>query len=302
MAEATLSLRKRLWNPEARLAYLLLAPTVLFLVFFMFYPIVYVFVMSFFRTNRLSELTRFVGLGNFVDRFGDREFWLAALRSLVWTVSGVAVKFLLGMIVAVLLNVKYRGRKFARMLFIIPWASSVPISALLWQWVYHPEFGLLNHTLKVTGLWANPPIWLGYPTSAFIGCLWVDIWVGIPFFALVFLAGMQAIPLELYESAHMDGAGGARSFFSITLSGLRELILISTLLSAIWTFNDFNVIYILTRAGPANSTNILITSVYLNAFTDLRFDWAAVQSVVTFLILTTVSLVYARFYFKREND
>ena len=83
MAEATLSLRKRLWNPEARLAYLLLAPTVLFLVFFMFYPIVYVFVMSFFRTNRLSELTRFVGLGNFVDRFGDREFWLAALRSLV---------------------------------------------------------------------------------------------------------------------------------------------------------------------------------------------------------------------------
>ena len=206
------------------------------------------------------------------------------------------------MIIALMLNVKYRGRKFARMLFIIPWASSVPISALLWQWVYHPEFGLLNHTLKVTGLWTNPPIWLGFPTSAFIGCLWVDIWVGIPFFALVFLAGMQAIPLELYESAHMDGAGAARSFFSITLSGLRELILISTLLSAIWTFNDFNVIYILTHAGPANSTNILITSVYLNAFTDLRFDWAAVQSVVTFLILTIVSLVYARFYFKREYD
>jgi multiple sugar transport system permease protein len=302
VAEATLSLRKRLWNPEARLAYLLIAPTALFLVAFMFYPIVYVFVMSLFRTNRLSELTRFVGLGNFVDRFGDREFWLAALRSLVWTASGVAVKFLLGMIVALLLNVNYRGRKFARMLFIIPWASSVPISALLWQWVYHPEFGLLNHTLKVTGLWTNPPIWLGYPTSAFIGCLWVDIWVGIPFFALVFLAGMQAIPLELYESAHMDGAGGARSFFSITIPGLRELILISTLLSAIWTFNDFNVIYILTRAGPANSTNILITSVYLNAFTDLRFDWAAVQSVVTFMILTIVSIVYARFYFKREYD
>jgi multiple sugar transport system permease protein len=302
MADVTVSLRKRLWNPEARLAYILIAPTVLFLIFFLFYPIVYVFVMSLFRTNSLSQFTRFVGFANFVDRFQNHEFWMAAIRSLIWTASGVIVKFLLGMIIAMLLNVRYRGRKLARMLFIIPWASSVPISALLWQWVYHPEFGLLNYTLKATGLWANPPAMLGFPLTAFIGCLWVDIWVGIPFFALVFLAGMQAIPQELYESAHMDGAGAARRYLSITLPGLRELILISTLLSAIWTFNDFNVIFILTRAGPANSTNILITSVYMNAFLDLRFDWAAVQSVVTFVILTFVSVVYARFYFKREND
>lgn len=302
MPQATLSLKQRLWNPEARLAYALIAPTIAFLAVFMFYPIIYVFVMSFFRTNQLSQLTKFVGLGNFLDRFGDREFWWAVLRSVIWTASGVMVKFLAGMIIAVLLNVKYRGRKAFRLLFIIPWASSVPISALLWQWVYHPEFGLLNFTLKATGLWANPPAWLGAPLSAFFACLWVDIWIGIPFFALVFLAGMQAIPKELYESAYMDGAGGGKSFFSITLPGLRELMLISTLLSAIWTFNDFNVIFILTRAGPAQSTNILITSVYMNGFIDLRFDWAAVQAVVTFFVLTIVSVVYARFYFRREND
>ncbi len=301
MADAHLTLRHRIWNPEARLAYILILPTFLFLVAFMFYPIVYVFVMSFFRTNKLSDLTRFVGLGNFIDRFQDREFWWACIRSLIWTGSGVTVKFLAGMTIAILLNVKYRGRKAARMAFIIPWASSVPISALLWQWVYHPEFGLLSYTLSATGLWPNPPGWLGAPLPAFMSTMWVDIWIGIPFFALVFLAGMQAIPNELYESAHMDGAGGVRSFFSITLAGLRELILISTLLSAIWTFNDFNVIYIMTRAGPANGTNILITSVYINAFVDLRFDWAAVQSVITFLILTIVSIVYARFYFRQEN-
>jgi len=259
-------------------------------------------VMSFFKTNSLSDLVKFVGLATYIDRFKDHEFWMAALRSLIWTSGGVIMKFLLGMIIAMLLNVKYRGRKLARMLFIIPWASSVPISALLWQWVYHPEFGLLNHTLKILGLWADPPAVLGHPLSAFIGTLWVDIWAGIPFFALVFLAGMQAIPQELYESAHIDGAGAGRRYLSITLPGLRELILISTLLSAIWTFNDFNCIFILTRAGPANSTNILITSVYMNAFLDLHFDWAAVQAVVTFLILTVVSVVYARFYFKREND
>jgi len=302
MAANALSLRQRLWNPEARLAYALLAATILFLSFFMFYPIVYVFVMSFFRTNQLSQLTRFVGFGNYLDRFHDREFWMAAIRSVVWTASGVGVKFFLGMLIAILLNVRYRGRKALRLLFIIPWASSVPISALLWMWVYHPEFGLLNYTLKVTGLWTNPPIWLGTPLPAFFACLWVDIWIGIPFFALVFLAGMQAIPEELYESAHMDGAGGWRSYFSITLPGLRELILISTLLSAIWTFNDFNVIFIMTRTGPALSTNILVTSVYMNAFIDLRFDWAAVQAVVTFVVLTIISLVYARIYFKRESD
>ena len=143
---------------------------------------------------------------------------------------------------------------------------------------------------------------LGRPVSAFIACIWVDIWAGIPFFALVFLAGMQAVPLELYESAHMDGAGAVRRFFSITVPGLRDLILISTLLSAIWTFNDFNVIYILTRGGPAGATNILITSVYMSAFVFLKFDSAAaVQAVMTFVILTIVSLVYARFYFRRER-
>jgi multiple sugar transport system permease protein len=301
VADATVSLRQKLWNPEARLAYILLAPTVVFLAAFMFYPIGYVFVMSLFRTNKLSDLTKFVGLSNFVDRFQDPEFWWAALRSLIWTATGVAVKFLLGMVIAVLLNVKYAGRKAARMAFIIPWASSVPISALLWRWVYHPEFGLLNYTLRITGLWPNPPGWLGAPFSAFAASMWVDIWIGIPFFALVFLAGMQAIPQELYESAHMDGAGAGRRFFSITVPGIRELILISTLLSAIWTFNDFNVIYILTRTGPANTTNILITSVYMNAFVDRRFDWAAVQSVVTFVILTIVSVIYARFYFRQEK-
>jgi multiple sugar transport system permease protein len=301
MADESLSLRRRLWNPEARLAYALILPTVAFLAAFMFYPIFYVFVMAFFRTNKLSALTKFVGFGNFIDRLQDKEFWWAVLRSVIWTAIGVSTKFLLGLAIAVLLNVKYRGRKTARMAFIIPWASSVPISALLWKLVYHPDFGLLNRTLSVTGLWPKPPGWLGAPYSAFGACMWVDIWIGIPFFALVFLAGMQAIPQELYESAHMDGAGSVRSFFSITLAGLQELILISTLLSAIWTFNDFNVIYILTRAGPADTTNILITSVYMNAFVDRRFDWAAVQSVITFVILTIVSVIYARFYFRQEN-
>ena len=206
------------------------------------------------------------------------------------------------MMIAVLLNVKYRGRKAARMALHHPLGllrahQRAPVAVGVPPRVRAPQ----PHAEGDRPLGESARLAGSAPLPAFVACMWVDIWVGIPFFALVFLAGMQAIPHELYESAHMDGAGAAiRSFFSITLAGIRELILISTLLSAIWTFNDFNVIFILTRAGPANSTNILITSVYMNAFIDLRFDWAAVQSVITFLILTIVSIIYARFYFKQE--
>jgi multiple sugar transport system permease protein len=187
------------------------------------------------------------------------------------------------------------------MLFIAPWASSVPISVLLWSWVYHPQFGLLNHTLKVTGIMNNPPVWLGYPISGFIAAIWVDIWIGIPFMALVFLAGMQAIPEDLYESADMDGVNAFQKFYYITLPGIKRILQISTLLSALWTFNDFNSIYILTAGGPVNMTDILITSIYKNAFVYARFDRAAVMAIITFIILTILSSIYARHYFREEN-
>lgn len=267
----------------------------------MVYPLVYVVLMSVYRTNRLGWLTNFVGLANFVNVMRDAEFWRLTSRSLLWTVLAVFAKTLLGMAIALLLNVEYRGRKIARMLFIAPWASSVPISVLLWSWVYNPQFGLLNHTLKISGIWANPPVWLGYPVSGFIAAIWVDIWLGVPFMALVFLAGMQSIPEEQYESAHLDGVNPFQKFIYITLPSIKRILQIATLLSALWTFNDFNAIYILTGGGPVNSTDILITSIYKNAFVYAHFDKAAVMAVITFLILTVISLIYARFYFKEES-
>jgi len=302
VADASISLKQKLWNPEARLAYLLLLPAVVVLLTFMFYPIVYVFLMAFYKTNKLSQMVAFVGLQNFISEMAEPEFWEITGRSMLWTVLAVVTKTLFGMTIALILNVKYTGRKIARMLFIIPWASAVPISSMLWRWVYHPVYGLLNHTLKVTGLWATPPTWLGYPIPAFTACIWVDIWIGIPFMALVFLAGMQAISEDLYESASLDGVNWWQKFFFITLPGIRHIVLIATLLSCLWTFNDFNTIYILTMGGPAGATDILITRIYQNAFKWLRFDRAAVMAFVTFLILTGLSIIYSRVYFKEERS
>jgi multiple sugar transport system permease protein len=290
-----------LWNPEARLAYVLLLPAVIVLLTFMFYPILYVFLMAFFKTNKLGQLLGFGGLENFRELLRNTDFWRITGRSILWTVLAVITKTLFGMVIALILNVKYPGRKLARMLFIIPWASAVPISSMLWSWVYHPEFGLLNHTLRVTGIWRQPPVWLGHPISAFIACIWVDIWIGIPFMALVFLAGMQAISEDLYESAYLDGVNGFQKFFYITLPGIRHIVLIATLLSSLWTFNDFNTIYILTRGGPAGATDILITGIYKSGFEFLKFSRASVMALVTFIILTAVSIVYARIYFRQER-
>ena len=289
------------WTTESKLAYLLLFPALAILMLFMFYPILYVFLMAFFRTNKLGQIMNFFGLGNFKILFGNKTFWEVTIRSVIWTIIAVSSKTIAGLVIALLLNVKFAGRKIYRTLVIIPWASSVPISAMLWQWTFQSEFGLLNHTLKATGLWDTPPLWLAYPRSAFFANLYVDIWIGIPFMAMVLLAGLQAIPRDIYESAEVDGASPIKSFWYITLPMLRNVLLVATLLSSLWTFNDFNVIYILTKGGPVNKTDILITFIYKYSFQFLKFGPAAAMAVITFAILLTVSLVYARFYFRSEE-
>lgn len=257
--------------------------------------------MSFYNTDRLGRFLTFSGLKNYKELFRQEVFWEVMLRSVYWTALAVAVKTGFGMVLALLLNVKYTGRKMARTLIIIPWASSVPVSALLWTWVYHHEFGLLNHTLTSLGIWKNPPVWLGQPVSAFFSVLWVDIWIGLPFMTLVFLAGMQAIPEDLYEAAAVDGVNPFQKFFYITLPGIRDVLLIATLLSTLWTFNDFNTIYIMTQGGPAGSTHILITYIYEHTFAWWKWNYGAVMAVITFVILSIFAAIYARIYHRREQ-
>lgn len=301
MGEAVITTRRKGLGGEATLAYVLLLPAVLLMIIFMVYPIFYVFVISLFKTDKLSRIKDFAGFSIYVKLLSSKDTWTVIGRSILWTITSVATKTLFGVVIALLLNVRYTGRKIARLLFIIPWASSIPISVMLWRWVLHNEFGLLNHTLKITGIMSNPPVWLGQGGTAFISCLWVDIWIGIPFMALVFLAAMQAVPQTLYEAAEIDGASKTQKFRYVTLPGISAILLIATLLSSLWTFNDFNTIYILTNGGPAGATNILITYVYQNSFEWLKWQKASALSVFTFLILSTVSVIYSRIYFKKEE-
>ena len=297
----TTRLKTALWTTESKFAYLLLFPAFAVLIVFMFYPIAYVFLMAFYKTNKLGQIVEFIGLGNFYTLFKNSTFWEVTVRSIVWTVVAVGLKTSIGLLIAILLNIEFTGRRIYRTLVIIPWASSVPISAMLWQWTFNSEFGLLNHTLKATGLTQHPPFWLAYPTSAFFANLYVDIWIGVPYIAKVLLAGLQAVPQDIYESAQEDGASAWTCFWRLTLPLLKRVVLIATLLSSLWTFNDFNVIYILTKGGPINKTDILITFIYQYSFQYLKFGPAAAMAVITFTILLLVSLVYAVYYFRSEE-
>lgn len=288
------------WTSEAKMAYVLLTPALIVLLAFMLYPIIYVFLMAFSKTTKLGKIMGFTGFDNFRLLLRNKAFWEVTTRSFVWTAISVTSKTIVGLVIALLLNVKFAGRKIYRTLVILPWATSVPISVLLWQWIYQSEFGLLNHTLKLIGI-KNPPMWLAYPKSAFFANIYVDIWIGIPFMALVFLAGLQAIPRDIYESADVDGASILKKFWHITLPMLKRVLLIATLLSALWTFNSFPVIYILTKGGPMNSTDILITFIYKYSFQFLKFGPAAAMAVITFGILVLVSVIYAYYYFKSEE-
>jgi multiple sugar transport system permease protein len=265
----------------------------------MFYPIVNVFVTSFFQTDRIGNLKGFIGLKNYIVLFKDAQFDVVLLRSVFWTVTAVLVKTILGIVIALLLNTSIPGRKIARTLFLMPWAASAPVSAILWIWVFNPEFGLLDHTLKVTGIWTHPPAWLGAPIPALGSVLWVDIWLGIPFMALVFLAAMQSVPLELYDVGDVEGANGIQKFLFITLPGIRPVLLIATLLSTLWTFNDFSTIYIMTKGGPSGRTHILVTYLYEQTFQWSNWSPGAAMSVLSFIILSVVAWIYATRYFKR---
>lgn len=285
-------------SQQERLAYPLVMPALLLIAGIIIYPVGATLLTAFYATDKLGRLGAFTGWENFRLLGEDPAFWEILRRSFLWTGLAVAVKTGVGLALALLLNLPFRGRRTVRLLSVIPWALPIPISAMVWQWTYNSEFGLLNHFLKSTGVWTHPPAWLANPSSAFAANLTVDIWIGLPFMALVFLAGLQAISPDYYEAAAIDGAGVLDRFAYVTLPFLRPVIVMASLLSVIWTFNDFPVIYIITKGGPINTTDILVTHLYKTAFQFLDFGPASAIAVLTFATLLIFSLLYARLYFR----
>ena len=275
--------------------YLLLAPALLVLSGMLLYPLAYVAVESFFDVAPLRHVGwGSAGLGNYGRLFHDPQLVASIVRTVVWTVLSVLFQFLIGFSVALALRRAFRGRAVVRMLLLIPWATPAIVGALAWKWVYHGQYGLLNALLGSFGLGGLGRAWLGDPSTALGAVIAANVWRGFPFIAVMLGAALANLPAELNEAAAIDGASRWQELRYITLPQLRPAILLSTLLSGIWTFNNFSTIYILTGGGPAGRTDILVTFVYRNGFQYFEFGYAAALSVMLFAIVLVPSILYVR--------
>lgn len=263
-----------------------------------FYPVSYGFYVSSTDMTRPSFFKgtwEVIGLSNFIRAFQLPEFWRVLGRTVIWTVSCVSFHVTVGLILALLLN---RGVKLGgtyRTIYLLPWAIPAYISCMVWRGMYNPlpEYGLVN---KIIGLFGFAPIdWLHTMPWAFVAVIIANIWLGIPFMMMVFSAALQKIPTELYDAADVDGATGWQKFRFITMPLLKPIAVTASLLGFIWTFNLFNVIYLITGGGPAKQTHILVTYVF-DKFNFFPWDWgmAAAISVIIFFILLAISAVYLK--------
>jgi multiple sugar transport system permease protein len=237
---------------------------------------------------------RFIGLGNYVRMVQDPTFWLTLKNSFVWVFGSVSLQFLFGFLMALLLNGQFKGRAVFRTINLLPWIIPGVVVALIWEYIYQPNYGPLNDLLRRVGWMRTPVAWLSDPGLAMPAVVLTNIWRGIPFFAIMILAGLQAIPDEVYEAATVDGAGIIQRFWSVTLPMLRPIIVVATATRIIWTFNYADLIFVMTSGGPANATQITSTYTLLQAYSDLDFGYAATLSVILLVIMLVFTALYLK--------
>ena len=251
---ATRGRRKSL--PESWFAWALIAPAVAFIAVIVAWPLLETVRLSFTDANMGGE--NYVGLENYRDLADSRKFRATVSLTFFWMFLSVALKLILGLIGATLLNAAIPGRALFRVLIMPPWVIPIAIGMIGWLWLYNGHFGLLSGMGQRIGLLGGPFEFLAYRNSAFYSAIVADVWVGTPMVSLFFLAAMQGVPRDLYEAAWVDGAGRWYRFRRITIPQIMPVIVSMALLSAIWTFNSFEIIWILTEGGPRGATTTMI--------------------------------------------
>jgi multiple sugar transport system permease protein len=247
--------------PDWVVAYLFLAPAAAVFLGLITYPLIDG-INAAFTDRGIARPGAYVGFQNFAKLFADPDYLRAIRNSLFLTTAAVGTKFVLGLTAALILHQRFPLRGFFRALVFLPWAVPGLIAGLSWKWLYDETSGVLGYIALATGLADRPVNFLSDPDVAMFSIGVAMVWHGLPFFIMMFLAGLSSVSQDLYEAAAIDGAGMARRFWHITLPALREIIAITVMLSSIWTFNSFHMVFILTNGGPAMRTQILPTLAY----------------------------------------
>jgi multiple sugar transport system permease protein len=290
------------------LGYLLMLPAAFIIIFFVAYPFGWGVWMS--LTNKQIGMpwsqVKFTGLKNYVDLVTkDGVFWTTVWNSFVYTGIATVIKWILGIWLAVLLNRMVRFQRTVRAAVLLPWIVPTVLSTIAFLWIFDPDFSVINWTIRRFYSWlgwgyVKGPLWLGDPTLALASVTFVNIWRGTPFYAISFLAGLQTISPDLYEAAAIDGASGWQRFWHVTLPGIKPITVVVLVFSIIVTFADFQIVYVLTRGGPANSTHLFATYAYQVAMIGSRLGLGAAVSLFMFPVLALI-IIYQLIYLRREQ-
>ena len=248
----------RAFEHEAVFSWLMLAPAVLFLAALVAYPFAYGVYLSLEERHVAQEGT-FVGLRNYVDNWNNPVFWQVTRNTFVFTLSATVFKLIGGVALALVMNQSFPFKNLIRAALLLPWIVPTVLSTIAWMWIFDPTFSLVNWTLVHSGLAEHGPSWVGDGFWAMVMVVIVNIWRGLPFYAITLLTALQSISQELYEAAAIDGATATQRFLRVTLPLLKPVLIITTMFSVIWTFSDFQLVYVLTGGGPSNQTHLLPT-------------------------------------------
>ncbi len=257
------------------------------------YPLAQGISKVFYAYRALAQENVFVGWENFILLFQDGTFFRGFSNSLVWTVTSVGGMFFFSYILATMLNSQYlRGRRFYRTITLIPWALPGTVVSLIWRYIFLPN-GPINTVLRGVGV-ANPPSWLSDPQLALWTCIIANIWMGIPFVTIMLLAGLQALDKQVLEAASIDGAGHFQSQFRVIMPSMKKVILIILTLESIWTFNMFDIVFVLTKGGPGSASITLPLYAYQNAFMYYQAGYGAAIGLIILCVLLLVVVFYIR--------
>lgn len=286
---------------DRNLGLLLLLPGLVCLAVVIVYPVVYNLAFSFTNKNLTYPNTSFVGLENYLEALGDTAFWGALVRTLVWTFASVGGQFLLGLTAAIALDrVRHGGTPF-RLLLIVPWTFPAIVMAFSWRFMLDSIYGVTNAVLMALHLIDQPVAWFANPDVAMPAVVVMNIWFGFPFMTVVVLAGLQAIPKELYEAARVDGASFVKELRHVILPGLRGVAATVIVLRTIWVFNNFDFIYLTTGGGPTDATTTLPVYAFQVGWLERDVGGMAAVAVVMIAVLLTIVALYQRAFRAKEE-
>lgn len=287
-------MRNSRWQ-EYRFAYLLIIPSLILLCGIILYPILDNFVISLYKYDLTKPWFRpFLGLGNYWELFHDHEFWASVGRAAYFTVVSVSLEVVLGLAIALFLNMQFPGRGLLKTLIILPWAVPTVVSAIMWKWIFDANYGALNGLLLQLGLIDQYQAWLTRPLTAMNLIVAADVWHQTPFVVFIFLAALTTIPDSLYEAARVDGAGPLHAFQNITLPLLKPAFLIVLVVRTMEAFRVFDLIYVMTGGGPANATQVVTYYTYVNTFSYLHLSDGAAQSFLVSAFILALSIIYIK--------